>query len=89
MHEGRVEVPYLGIRAVTAFRGMLAAQDQLLIEARPAIEQASLRARPMATKRATWPPLGRACYSSVIGQLLVYAKAQASRRIEVVHAGPI
>lgn len=40
--EERAEVPYLGIRVVTPFRGMLAVGDQLLIEARTAIEQASI-----------------------------------------------
>jgi hypothetical protein len=40
--EERAEVPYLGIRVVTPFRGMLAVRDQLLIEARTAIEQASI-----------------------------------------------
>jgi hypothetical protein len=40
--EVRAEIPYVGIRVTTPFRGMLAARDKLLAEARTAIEQATI-----------------------------------------------
>jgi len=40
--EERAEIPYVGIRVVTPFRGMLAARDRLLAEARAGIEEAGI-----------------------------------------------
>lgn len=40
--EDRAELPYVGIREVTPFRGMLAARDRLLAEARTAIKDAGI-----------------------------------------------
>jgi hypothetical protein len=40
--EDRAERPYVGIRVITPFRGMLAERDRLLAEARSEIEQAAL-----------------------------------------------
>jgi hypothetical protein len=37
--EERSEIPYVGIRVITPFRGMLAARDRLLAEARTAIKE--------------------------------------------------
>jgi hypothetical protein len=37
--EERAAIPYVGIRVVTPFRGMLAARDRLLAEARAAIKE--------------------------------------------------
>src|ERR1700677_3499920 len=38
----RPAIPYVGIRVITPFRGMLAARDRLLAEARAGIEEAGL-----------------------------------------------
>jgi hypothetical protein len=40
--EERAEIPYVGIRVVTPFRGMLAARDQLLTEVRAGIKEAGI-----------------------------------------------
>jgi hypothetical protein len=40
--EERVEIPYVGIRVITPFRGMLAARDRLLAEARTGIKEAGI-----------------------------------------------
>ena len=40
--EVRPEIPYVGIRVVTPFRGMLAARDRLLAEARDGIKEAGI-----------------------------------------------
>jgi hypothetical protein len=40
--EERPEIPYVGIRVVTPFRGMLAVRDRLLAEARAAIHEAGI-----------------------------------------------
>jgi len=40
--EERAEIPYVGIRVITPFRGMLAERDRLLAEARSGIEEAAL-----------------------------------------------
>lgn len=40
--EERAEIPYLGIRVITPFRGMLAARDRLLAEARSGINEAGI-----------------------------------------------
>jgi len=40
--EERPAIPYVGIRVVTPFRGMLAARDRLLAEARAAIKEAGI-----------------------------------------------
>lgn len=40
--EERAEIPYVGIRVVTPFRGMLAARDRLLAEARAGITEAGI-----------------------------------------------
>jgi hypothetical protein len=40
--EERLEIPYVGIRAVTPFRGMLATRDRLLAEARAEIKEAGI-----------------------------------------------
>jgi hypothetical protein len=40
--EERAEIPYVGIRVTTPFRGMLAVRDELLAEARSGIEQAAI-----------------------------------------------
>lgn len=40
--EERAEIPYVGIRVITPFRGMLAARDRLLAEARTGIKEAGL-----------------------------------------------
>jgi hypothetical protein len=40
--EERAEVPYVGIRVITPFRGMLATRDQLLAEARTGIKEAGI-----------------------------------------------
>src|ERR1700685_3081997 len=38
--EERPEIPYVGIRVITPFRGMLAERDRLLAEARAGIKEA-------------------------------------------------
>ncbi|MFZ1063507.1 MAG: hypothetical protein WAN30_08565 [Acidimicrobiales bacterium] len=40
--EERPAIPYVGIRVVTPFRGMLAVRDRLLTEARAAIKEAGI-----------------------------------------------
>ncbi len=40
--EERPAIPYVGIRVVTPFRGMLAVRDSLLVEARASIEEAEI-----------------------------------------------
>ena len=40
--EERAEIPYVGIRVITPFRGMLAERDRLLAEARSEIKEAAL-----------------------------------------------
>ena len=40
--EERAAIPYVGIRVVTPFRGMLAARDRLLAEARAVIKEAGI-----------------------------------------------
>ena len=40
--EERQTIPYVGIRVVTPFRGMLAVRDRLLAEAREGIEEAGI-----------------------------------------------
>jgi hypothetical protein len=40
--EERAEIPYVGIRVITPFRGMLATRDQLLAEARTGIKEAGI-----------------------------------------------
>jgi hypothetical protein len=40
--EERQAIPYVGIRVVTPFRGMLAVRDRLLAEAREGIEEAGI-----------------------------------------------
>jgi hypothetical protein len=40
--EERPAIPYVGIRVVTPFRGMLAARDRLLAEARAGIKEAGI-----------------------------------------------
>jgi hypothetical protein len=40
--EERAEIPYVGIRVVTPFRGMLATRDQLLAEVRAGIKEAGM-----------------------------------------------
>jgi hypothetical protein len=40
--EERPEIPYVGIRVITPFRGMLAARDELLAEARTGLKQAGI-----------------------------------------------
>jgi hypothetical protein len=40
--EERAEIPYVGIRVVTPFRGMLAARDRLLTEVRAGITEAGI-----------------------------------------------
>jgi hypothetical protein len=40
--EERPEIPYVGIRVITPFRGMLAARDRLLAEARTGIKEAGI-----------------------------------------------
>ncbi|MGP8008927.1 MAG: hypothetical protein ACLPKZ_01530 [Acidimicrobiales bacterium] len=40
--EERLAIPYVGIRVVTPFRGMLAVRDRLLAEARDEIERAGI-----------------------------------------------
>jgi hypothetical protein len=40
--EERAEIPYVGIRVITPFRGMLAERDRLLDEARSEIKEAAL-----------------------------------------------
>lgn len=40
--EERAEIPYLGIRVVTPFRGMLAVRDRLLTEVRAGIKEAGI-----------------------------------------------
>src|ERR1700683_3671202 len=40
--EERPAIPYVGIRVVTPFRGMLSVRDQLLEEAREAIKEARI-----------------------------------------------
>lgn len=40
--EERPEIPYVGIRVITPFRGMLAARDRLLEEARAGIKEAGI-----------------------------------------------
>jgi hypothetical protein len=40
--EERPEIPYVGIRVITPFRGMLAVRDQLLTEARAEIKEAGI-----------------------------------------------
>jgi hypothetical protein len=40
--EERPAIPYVGIRVTTPFRGMLAARDRLLTEARAAIKEAGI-----------------------------------------------
>jgi hypothetical protein len=40
--EERPEIPYVGIRVITPFRGMLAARDRLLAEARAGIKEAGI-----------------------------------------------
>jgi hypothetical protein len=40
--EERPAIPYVGIRVVTPFRGMLAVRDQLLAEARDGIKEAGI-----------------------------------------------
>jgi len=40
--EKRPAIPYLGIRVITPFRGMLATRDRLLAEARAAITEAGI-----------------------------------------------
>jgi hypothetical protein len=40
--EERPAIPYVGIRVVTPFRGMLSVRDQLLAEAREAIKEARI-----------------------------------------------
>jgi hypothetical protein len=40
--EERAEIPYVGIRVITPFRGMLAERDRLLVEARSEIKEAAL-----------------------------------------------
>jgi hypothetical protein len=40
--EERPEIPYVGIRVVTPFRGMLSVRDRLLAEARAAIKEAGI-----------------------------------------------
>jgi len=40
--EERAEIPYVGIRVITPFRGMLAARDRLLAEARTGVTEAGI-----------------------------------------------
>src|ERR1700678_4287210 len=40
--EERPEIPYVGIRVITPFRGMLAVRDRLLAEARAEIKEAGI-----------------------------------------------
>jgi hypothetical protein len=40
--EERAEIPYVGIRVVTPFRGMLAARDRLLTEVRAGIKETGI-----------------------------------------------
>jgi len=40
--EERAEVPYIGIRVITPFRGMLGVRDRLLAEARSGIKEAGI-----------------------------------------------
>lgn len=40
--EERAEIPYVGIRVITPFRGMLAVRDRLLAEARTGIMEAGI-----------------------------------------------
>ena len=40
--EKRLAIPYVGIRVITPFRGMLAARDRLLAEARAGIKEAGI-----------------------------------------------
>src|SRR6204780_650474 len=40
--EARAAIPFVGIRVITPFRGMLAARDRLLAEARTAINEAGI-----------------------------------------------
>jgi hypothetical protein len=40
--EERAAIPYVGIRVITPFRGMLAARDRLLAEAREMIQEAAI-----------------------------------------------
>jgi len=46
MHPGKsggaARIPYVGIRVITPFRGMLAARDRLLAEARAGIKEAGI-----------------------------------------------
>jgi hypothetical protein len=41
--EERPSIPYVGIRVITPFRGMLAARDRLLAEVRTGIEEAGIK----------------------------------------------
>ncbi len=41
--EERPAIPYVGIRVITPFRGMLAVRDRLLAEARAGIEEAGIK----------------------------------------------
>ena len=41
--EERPAIPYVGIRVITPFRGMLAVRDRLLAEARTGIEEAGIQ----------------------------------------------